>query len=88
MQITASKLKYEPEKVTLKKGEPVILELRTSDRKHGFKLPAFDLRADINPDEVARVRLVPDKTGTFVFACDDFCGSGHEEMDGVIVVTD
>jgi heme/copper-type cytochrome/quinol oxidase subunit 2 len=26
-------------------------------------------------------------TGTFVFHCDVFCGSGHEEMAGRIVVS-
>jgi len=31
---------------------------------------------------------VPDKTGTFTFVCDIFCGTGHEEMDGTIEVTD
>jgi cytochrome c oxidase subunit 2 len=88
VQITASRFTYAPDKVTLKKGEPVVLELRTSDRKHGFKLTAFDVRADVEPGEVVRVRIVPDKAGTFLFACDQFCGSGHEEMDGTIVVTD
>ncbi len=87
VQISAKRFEYTPEKVTLKRGEPVVLELRTEDRKHGFKIPALNVRADIVPGEVARVRIVPDKVGTFVFACDSFCGSGHEEMDGVIVVT-
>ncbi|HEX9464811.1 MAG TPA: cupredoxin domain-containing protein [Alphaproteobacteria bacterium] len=88
VQLTASRFTYAPDKVTLKVGEPVVLELRTSDRKHGFKLPAFDVRADVEPDQVVQVRIVPDKVGTFSFACDQFCGSGHEEMDGTIVVTE
>ena len=88
IQITASQFKYEPETITLKKGEPVILEFHTLDRKHGFKLGALDLHADINPGEVARVAFTPEKVGRFVFACDNFCGSGHEEMDGTLVVTE
>ena len=88
VQITASRYTYSPDKITLKRSEPVVLEFRTSDRKHGFKLAAFDVRADIEPGDVARVRIVPYKVGTFVFACDDFCGSGHEDMDGTIVVTE
>ena len=88
VKITAQRFKYEPEKVTLKRGEPVVLELSTLDRVHGFKVPAFGLRTDIKPGEVARVRIVPDKAGTYAFACDNFCGSGHEEMDGTIVVTE
>jgi cytochrome c oxidase subunit 2 len=30
----------------------------------------------------------PDTAGKFFFACDVFCGSGHEEMEGEIVVTE
>jgi cytochrome c oxidase subunit 2 len=30
--------------------------------------------------------FTPRKAGQFAFSCDVFCGSGHEGMDGVIVV--
>jgi len=88
VQITATKFKYEPETITLKRGEPVVLEFHTTDVKHGFKLGALGLHADIGPGEVARIEFTPDKVGRFVFACDNFCGSGHEEMDGTLVVTE
>jgi hypothetical protein len=29
----------------------------------------------------------PERAGTFAFHCDVFCGDGHEEMSGRIVVT-
>ena len=86
--ITAKRYEFDPPTITLKRGEPVVLELRSADRTHSFKLPALGIRVDIDPSDVTRVRLVPDKVGTFVFACDTFCGSGHEEMDGQIIVTE
>jgi cytochrome c oxidase subunit 2 len=54
----------------------------------GFNLPDFNVRGDIMPGKVTRVRFVPDKTGTFTFLCDLFCGSGHEEMNGKLTVVD
>jgi cytochrome c oxidase subunit 2 len=33
-----------------------------------------------------QVRLKPDQVGQFGFLCDNFCGSGHEEMAGTIIV--
>jgi len=54
----------------------------------GFNLPDFNLRADIVPDKVTRVRLVPDKTGTFTFLCDIFCGARHEGDERRITVVD
>ena len=86
IKILARKFTYTPNKLTLKKGVPVVLELTTADVLMGFNAPDFDVRADIIPGQTARVRLVPDKVGTFTFLCDIFCGSGHETMNGTITV--
>ncbi len=88
IKITAKRFNYTPGEVTLKKGVPVVLEFKTLDVFMGFNLPDFNVRADIVPGKVTRLRLVPDKTGTFVFLCDVFCGSGHEEMNGKLTVVD
>jgi len=88
IKITAKKFNYTPGEVKLKKGVPVILEFRTQDVLMGFNLPDFNARADIVPGKTTRLRLVPDKTGTFVFLCDVFCGTGHEEMNGKLIVVD
>ena len=86
IKILARKFTYSPNKLTLKKGVPVVLELTTADVLMGFSVPDFDIRADIIPGKVVRVRLVPDKVGTFAFLCDIFCGTGHETMNGTITV--
>lgn len=86
--ITARRFVYEPSEITLKKGEPVILELTALDRDHGFQIAALGIRADLPMGQVTRVRLVPQQTGRYEFACDVFCGSGHEDMTGVIDVVE
>jgi cytochrome c oxidase subunit 2 len=88
IKITAKRFNYTPGNVTLKKGVPVVFELKTLDVMMGFNLPDFNVRADIVPGKVTRLRLVPDKTGTFIFLCDIFCGTGHEEMNGKLTVVD
>ncbi len=88
VRITARKFEYSPSTVTLKKGVPVVLELTSLDRHHGFKLPDFGVRADVKPGDVTRVRIVPRTTGHFFFRCDVFCGGGHEDMSGEIIVVD
>lgn len=86
VKITAHKFEYEPNEIHLKVGEPVVLELTSKDVIHGFNIPDLGLRADIEPGETVRVRLVPEKTGTFDFHCDNFCGIDHESMSATIVV--
>lgn len=86
IRITAKKFEFSPKDITVKKGIPVILELESLDRLHGFSCPALGIRADINPDTLTKVTFIADKAGTFPFHCDVFCGSGHEEMEGTITV--
>lgn len=86
IKITAKKFEYSPNEIRIKKGVPVILEFTSLDRLHGFNCPDLGVRADINPGKPTRVRIVPQKAGTFPFHCDNFCGEGHEGMTGTIIV--
>ena len=84
--IQASKFEFSPETVKVKRGQPVTFVLTSIDRIHGFKMPEFSVRIDIVPDQETRVTITPDKTGTFAFFCDVFCGDGHEDMAGTLIV--
>jgi cytochrome c oxidase subunit 2 len=88
IRIEAKRFDYSPGELRLKKGEPVILELTSLDVLMGFNLPDLNLRADIIPGKVTRVRFVPEKAGSFTFLCDIFCGSKHEEMNGRLTVVE
>jgi cytochrome c oxidase subunit 2 len=84
--IVARKFEFEPAELTLKLGEPVILELTTADVHMGFDAPELGLHADIVAGKTARLPFTPAKPGSFEFVCDVFCGSGHDEMSGMIKV--
>lgn len=88
IKITARKFEYTPNEVILKKGEPVVLEFATQDVLMGFNAPELGVRTDIVPGRVSRVRVVPQKVGTFTYLCDIFCGIGHEDMNGKIIVVE
>ena len=86
VRISASNFDFTPSVITVKKSVLVRLEFVSQDRRHGFKLPEFHLRADITSGTVETIRFVPDKIGTFTFFCDVFCGDGHESMAGTLKV--
>ena len=88
IHLTAKKFEYSPNEITVKKGQPVVIEIVSLDRKHGFTIPELKIRSDVKPGTKNVVRFTPDKAGTFNFHCDLFCGSGHEGMAGTIVVED
>jgi cytochrome c oxidase subunit 2 len=86
VKIVARRFTYNPNRLTLKMGVPVVFELTSLDVVMGFSLPDFQTRADIVPGKVTRLRFTPDKAGSFTFLCDIFCGSGHETMNGTLNV--
>lgn len=86
VRLTARRFEFSPTTIVVKKGQPVVLEITSYDFVHGFNVPDLKLRADLPPGKATAVRFVPDRVGTFPFVCDNFCGAGHEEMHGSIVV--
>jgi len=87
IKVSAKKFEYSPSQITVKKGVPVVLELTSMDRLHGFNCPGLGIRADINPGKTTTVEFTPKTAGTFPFHCDNFCGTGHDKMKGTIIVT-
>lgn len=87
VKIVAKRFDFTPSEIHLKKDMAVVLELTTLDVVMGFNAPDFGVRSDILPGATSRVRLTPDKVGAFPFHCDIFCGSGHEDMTGMITVS-
>src|SRR5215475_3999242 len=88
IHLTAKKFEFTPSEITVKKGEPVVLEIKSEDVNHGFSLPDFGVRGDVKAGSVLHIRFTPGKTGQFPFTCDVFCGSGHEDMSGTLTVTE
>lgn len=88
VRIRAKRFEYLPAEIHVKRAVPVVLELTSEDRVHGFAAPDFGLRTDITPGVTTRLRFVPDHNGRFGFHCDVFCGEGHEDMTGEIIVED
>jgi cytochrome c oxidase subunit 2 len=88
IHLTAKKFEYSPSEIRVKKGQPVVIEIVSLDRKHGFTIPDLKVRSDVKPGTQNVVRFTPGKAGTFNFHCDLFCGSGHEGMAGTLVVVE
>ncbi len=87
IKVVAKKFVFVPEEIRVAKGETVVLQFTAPEVPMGFNLADFNARVDIVPGKVATLRLTPDQAGSFIFLCDVFCGSGHEDMSGTLIVT-
>jgi cytochrome c oxidase subunit 2 len=88
IEITAKKFEFSPSEITLKKGEPVILRLTSSDRVHGFMSKPLKIDTDIPADKTADVPVTPDTAGNFTVICDHYCGTGHGNMKMKVTVVE
>ena len=84
--ITAKQWSFSPAVIKVKKGDTVVLKLKTVDVAHSYSVAEFGIDAEIKPGETTVVEFVADKTGTFVSTCKIYCGVGHVGMTGTLIV--
>ncbi|MGA9668560.1 MAG: cupredoxin domain-containing protein [Terracidiphilus sp.] len=80
IEITAKRFTFAPGEITLKKGQPVVLVLKSADVAHGIRIRELNVDVKVGKGGTAEVHFTPDKTGDFVGHCSVFCGSGHGSM--------
>ncbi|HIH20510.1 TPA: hypothetical protein HA244_04555 [Candidatus Micrarchaeota archaeon] len=84
--IVARQFSFTPSEIRVSKGDKVRLTIDSVDTTHGFSLPDFGISATLAPGKQTVIEFVASKAGTFAFSCNVFCGSGHSEMSGSLIV--
>ena len=72
----------------LKKGETARIYLSSYDVQHGLSIQPLNLNFQVLPGYVYVVNLTPTETGEYPVICNEYCGIGHHNMAGRIVVTE
>lgn len=67
-------------------GRQVVAQLTSKDVIHSFGVAGLHVKQDVIPGVVGTVWFTPAATGRFDIACSGICGSGHDQMRGVVVV--
>jgi cytochrome c oxidase subunit 2 len=70
----------------LRKGETYRLHLSSLDLQHGFSLQPLNMNFQVLPGYDHVLTLTPTSTGEFTIVCNEFCGIGHHNMSGKIIV--
>ena len=76
--IKAFRFGYEPDAITVNKGDVVRLVIDNTDALHGIRIPEFG----VSGDDV--IEFTANKTGEFTWYCTNMCGSGHRAMNGTL----
>ncbi len=90
--------KFFPGIMVVNQGDSVNVSVRSLDEMpHSFTMPSYGVNAAVNPAQMAAngtltpvTSTVPEfkatKPGVFTFICTTYCGEGHIEMVGCLVV--
>ncbi len=84
--IKAHRFEFVPNQITLKKGEPVVLQITSEDVAHGFFVRPLKIDEDLEPGHTKSIPLTPQVAGKFTTICDHFCGVNHGNMHMTIEV--
>jgi cytochrome c oxidase subunit 2 len=71
----------------LKSGVPYTIWLSSTDVTHSLVIGGQHLVFDAVPGHEYGVRLTPGKPGTYLLYCAEYCGLGHQDMAGRLIVT-
>jgi cytochrome c oxidase subunit II len=89
IEMTAQRFSFEPNEITVKKGQPVILVIKSKDVVHGLVIDDLGVRTtDVKKGEGTELKFDPETAGTFEGKCAHFCGKGHGSMKLTVHVTE
>lgn len=72
--------------ISVEKGAALTLRIKNLDVTHGFGLDEFGINKVTPAGEVTEIKFVADKQGIFSFYCTVFCGTGHPNHKGTLIV--
>lgn len=78
--IKAFRYGYDPNTITINKGDKVKITIDNTDAPHGIQISAFGVQG------VDSIEFTADKSGEFEWHCYIPCGPGHAEMTGKLIV--
>lgn len=94
--MTAYYWSFEPSTITVKNGETVRLVITSVNNmmpmmplrfpNHGIDIEDYDIDYTLPVGEIVTIEFTADEAGEFHFHCSVYCGMGHEDMHGELIV--
>jgi heme/copper-type cytochrome/quinol oxidase subunit 2 len=88
--MTAKRFEFNPKMIEVNGGDTVRLTITGLDDGigdgHGLAIAEFGMSDLIREGQTTVFEFVADRTGTFTYYCYRYCGAGHSQMTGTLVV--
>ena len=88
VNITGRMWAWEPSEIVLKNPKKVIFRVTSADVQHGFEIVGTNVNFMVFPGYIAEITWYPpeDMEGEFLIVCNEYCGLGHQNMYGKLII--
>ena len=87
VEITARRFAFEPAEIEATLGEHLQLVIRSADGVHGVEIKKYKLKKEVpRAGEPVTIDFVAHTEGKFPILCSEYCGNGHDDMAGMLIV--
>jgi cytochrome c oxidase subunit II len=87
IEIVARRYAFEPATIEAVVGEPLRLMVVSADGPHGLEIKKFKVKQQIPRGTTpVAIEFTPTEAGRFPILCSEYCGDGHGDMKGALVV--
>ena len=85
--VVVQRFAFEPARIEVTEGERIRLVVTSADGVHGLEIKKFKVNKKVprGGDKIT-IDFVASAPGEFPILCSEYCGNGHEEMKGTLVV--
>ena len=85
-QVYADNWYWQPDEIRVKKGDHVVLRLKSFRASRSFLLKGYKIDELLPQDKEVRLEFDADRAGTFPFRCGRPCGDGCAKLRGKLIV--
>ena len=87
IDITARRFAFEPAEIEATVGERLQLVVRSADGVHGLEIKKLKIKKEVpRGGEPVTIDFTATTEGTFPILCSEYCGKGHNDMTGMLIV--
>ena len=87
IDVVAKRFAFEPARIEVTEGERIRLVVTSADGVHGVGIKKFRVEKTVpRGGTPITIDFVASAAGEFPILCSEYCGNGHEEMKGKLVV--
>lgn len=87
IEVVARRFTFEPSTIEVTEGERVRLVVTSGDGVHGVEIKKFRVNKEIpRGGEPVAIEFSASEAGEFPIICSAYCGNGHGDMKGLLVV--